>query len=197
VKLYVEGGGDTEFLQSLCERGFRQFLEAAGLQGKMPRIVACGGRGAAYDNFKTAMKKRQPGELPLLLVDSETAVAGGARIWRHLLEHDGWKTPDGAKEDQAFVMVQCMETWFLADREALARFFAPDFKEKAIPQWPELEGVEKEKILEVLASATANCRKKVYAKGRLSFELFARISPAKVEKACPHAARFLHRLRKH
>jgi hypothetical protein len=195
VKLYVEGGGDTEFLQSLCERGFRQFLEAAGLHGKMPRIVACGGRGAAYDNFKTAMKKRQPGTLPLLLVDSETAVGDNAQVWRHLKERDGWEKPAGAKEEQAFVMVQCMETWFLADREALASFFVSGFKDKAIPKWPNLEGMEKSTVLEVLASATAHCDKKVYAKGNLSFELLAQISPAKVEKACPHAARFLSVLR--
>jgi hypothetical protein len=195
VKLYVEGGGDTEFLQSLCERGFRQFLEAARLR-RMPRIVACGGRSAAYDNFKTAMKKRLPDELPLLLVDSEAAVRDKTGVWRHLLERDGWETPDGAKEGQAFVMVQCMETWFVADREALSGFFGPDFKRKAIPQWTELEGVEKDKVIKVLKSATANCRKNGYAKGRISFELLAAINPAKVEKACPHAARFLKVLRK-
>jgi len=92
-------------------------------------------------------------------------------------------------------MVQCMETWFLADREALACFFASGFREKAILKWPDLEGLEKDKVFEILASATKLHKKKAYAKGKLSFELLAKISPSKVEKACPHAARFLNVLR--
>jgi hypothetical protein len=35
VKLYVEGGGDYKDLQIECWRGFCEFLEKAGLKGKM------------------------------------------------------------------------------------------------------------------------------------------------------------------
>jgi hypothetical protein len=54
-KLYVEGGGDrNKALQTECRRGFSEFLSKAGLKGRMPRIVACGGRTQTYDSFRTA-----------------------------------------------------------------------------------------------------------------------------------------------
>lgn len=71
VKLYVEGGGDSESLHSKCRDGFRCFLKNARLSGALPRIVACGGRGKAIDRFCTALSQ---GEEALLLVDSEEPV---------------------------------------------------------------------------------------------------------------------------
>ena len=91
-------------------------------------------------------------------------------------------------------MVQAMETWFLADRDALRAYFGDGFRAKAIRAWPDLESVPRETVLDALKRATAACRKS-YAKGRVSFELLARIDPARVEAACPHARGLLDRLR--
>ena len=91
-------------------------------------------------------------------------------------------------------MVQLMETWFLADRGALRRYFGAPFRENAVRQWPALEAVPKATVLETLDRATAACRNR-YAKGRVSFELLARIDSARVEAACPHARALLDRLR--
>ena len=130
----------------------------------------------------------------LLLVDSEGPVAPGVTVWRHLHARDGWTRPDGSGDDQVFLMVQVMETWFLADRDALRRYFGAEFRENAVRQWPELEAVPKATVLETLERATAACRQS-YAKGRVSFEVLARIDPACVEAACPHARALLDRLR--
>ena len=91
-------------------------------------------------------------------------------------------------------MVQVMETWFLADRGALRAYFGAGFRENAIRGWPALENVPKETVFEALDRASASCGRR-YAKGRVSFELLARIDPARVEAACPHARVFLDRLR--
>lgn len=48
AKVYVEGGGDRKDLKSKCREGFRKFFEKAGLTGRMPRIVTCGGRRSGY-----------------------------------------------------------------------------------------------------------------------------------------------------
>jgi hypothetical protein len=141
------------------------------------------------------MKNRQRDELPLLLVDSETSVKDNAGVWPHLSERDGWEVPDGAKEDQVFVMVRCMETWLLADPDTLSCFFASGFKPQKIRELSNLEGLATVDVLKLLKSATAGCKKKVYAKGKVSFELLGQIRPASVEEACPHAARFLNALR--
>ena len=50
--LYVEGGGaEAKLLRTACRRGFSEFLAKAGLKGRMPRIVACGGRQQRLDTF--------------------------------------------------------------------------------------------------------------------------------------------------
>ena len=102
VKIYVEGGGDhNKTLDSQCRRGFSEFFRKAGLEGRMPRVVACGGRQQTYDAFRTAHANAEPGSLPVLLVDSETPVVENDP-WVHvrLRPGDGWLPPEGATRDQ-------------------------------------------------------------------------------------------------
>lgn len=50
-ELYVEGGGDKNpILASECRRAFSKLFEKAGVVHK-PRVIACGGRKSAYDQF--------------------------------------------------------------------------------------------------------------------------------------------------
>ena len=91
-------------------------------------------------------------------------------------------------------MVQVMETWLVADRNALAEYFGALFRENAFRQWPDLEDVSKRDVLDALTRATAGCPRR-YAKGNVSFELLERIDPARVEAACPHAQALLRCLR--
>jgi hypothetical protein len=195
AKLYVEGAGQTDLERSQCRRAFAAFFESAGLT-RRPRTVPCGGRGAAYDAFKHAAKAGKQGELPLLLVDSEAAVAPGHTVWQHLKSRDEWDRPSGASEDQAFLMVQVMETWFLADRDMLRRYFGTDLVEKHLRDWPFLESVPKGDVLGALEKATAGCGKKRYAKGKVSFEMLEKLDATKVEGTCPHAKSLVDRLRK-
>ena len=200
VKIYVEGAGQTDLRRHECRLAFSLFFEAAGLKGKRPHTVPCGGRGHAYDAFRTAMHTRKPNELPLLLVDSEGPVAQGHTTWQHLKARpgDGWDKPEGVTDDQAFLMVQVMETWFIADRDTLRNFFGNCFNDNTIPAWPDLETVPKQSIYDALDRATAKCGEKHYVegtKGKLSFKLLGTISPAKVENASPHAKALLDRLR--
>lgn len=193
VTLYVEGGGDGRSLRARFREGWSGFLESAGLGGGV-KIVRGGGREQTFSRFAAALAWGRPGATALLLVDSEGPVAPGATVWEHLHARDGWTRPAGAGDDQAFLMVQLMETWFLADRDALRRCFGAAFRENALRHWPELEAIPKTTVLETLDRATAACRKR-YAKGKVSFELLARIDPARVEAACPHARALLDRLR--
>ena len=188
--LYVEGGGDGRSLRGRFREGWREFFRSAGVDGRV-KIVRGGGREQTFRRFATAAAS---GGAALLLVDSEEPVAAKHTIWQHLGARDGWARPRGAGDDQAFLMVQVMETWFLADREALRAYFGDRFQAKAIRDWPDLEDVPKATVFEALERATASCGRS-YAKGRVSFELLARINPARVEAACPHARSLLDRLR--
>lgn len=55
VKLFVEGGGDSNSLRTECRAAFSAFLQKAGLSGYMPRIVASGSRRAAFDDYCTSI----------------------------------------------------------------------------------------------------------------------------------------------
>lgn len=189
--LYVEGGGDTGKLHDACRRGFSMFLEKAGVTKNRPRIVACGGRSRAYDKFRTALRE---GKRALLLIDAEASVKETSP-WLHLQNRpgDGWAKPDNATDDHCHLMVECMENWFLADRETLRAFFGQDFRETALP--PRSRGIEtvpKDTAIDALVKATQGCKPTLrYRKGERSFDLLARIDPAKVTAASPWAARFV------
>jgi len=199
AKIYVEGAAqNSKSNRTHCRNSFRTFFTRAGLGGKLPRTVPCGGRKRAYDAFVTAVRNPEPGWLPLLLVDSETTVQEGKTVWEHLESRPGdkWGKPEGAKDDQAFLMVQVMESWFLADREALKSFFGQCFRANAILPWQRLEDVPKQTVISALKKATAACGpEQRYAKGNMSFSLLAEISPGEVEKASPHAKALFERLR--
>ncbi len=72
-RIYVEGGGGSKELAVRCREGFRKLLENAGFTGRIPRIVACGGRDEAYDDFKNALASGKYARLALI-VDSEDPV---------------------------------------------------------------------------------------------------------------------------
>lgn len=194
IRLYVEGGGDSKALRTACREGFRKFIEKAGMTDRMPRIVACGGRQNAYESFATAHAQVTGDGHPMLLVDAEGPVTA-ANPWEHLGARDGWTRPAGATEDQCHLMIQVMESWFLADRPALHQFFGQGFQENALPGDPQVEASAKRDVLDGLERASRATNKGPYAKGKHSFEILARVDPAKVSGAAPYAKRFLDILR--
>ena len=192
IRIFIEGGGIAS--DEVFTEGWRKFFFAAGLTGRMPRVVRGEGREQTFDKFKTALQRRRANELLLLLVDSEGPVVAGHSAWQHLRNWDNWNHPPGADDDSAYLMVQVMETWFIADRDALRRFFGASLSESPFGQWPNLEEVHKDTVLNVLERATSNCRKP-YGKGKVSFELLGQINPQTVAAACPHADQLLTHLR--
>lgn len=199
VKIYIEGGGEGARLDEAFRHAWSEFFRKAGLAGRMVRPVRGKGRGkgrgTTFDLYARAVKTRKADELPLLLVDSEDIPKPGHDAWQHLKARkaDQWEMPDSSGKEDAFLMICCMETWLVADREMLKKFF-PQWIDKHLPKWPMLEAVEKERVLDALEKATAACDKK-YRKGAVSFELLGTVNPAVVEAACPAAAALLARLR--
>lgn len=204
VKLYVEGGGDAAALKSVCREGFKQFLEKAGLKGSMPRVVACGGRQDAFESYCTAIENGDPA---VLLVDSEAPVPGkhqqrdpaAWQPWLYLKQRkgDSWDKPAAGVDADCHLMVQVMESWFLADRETLKNFFGQGFKENSLPAAGKaIESVSKAEVYQSLADATSGCKTKAkYGKGEHSFKLLKLVDPATVTAASPWAARFVAQMK--
>jgi hypothetical protein len=196
TKIYIEGGGEGQLLDTLFRQAWTTFFKAAGLAGRMPQVIRGKGRQRTFELFVTAVENPEPGVVPLLLVDSEEPLAESHTVWQHLRARadDNWERPADARDDQAFLMVQLMETWFLADRDLLRSYCGPAHRENHFKVWPSLAAVPKATVLRALDQATAACSP-CYAKGKVSFELLAKLSPAKVEQACPDAKRLLDHLR--
>lgn len=205
IKVYVEGGGDSSLLKVNCRAAFKSFLQKAGLSVNMLRILPCGPRSNAYSDYCTAIKNS---EVAVLLVDSESPVLTPQGIsndnnafqpWYHLKNRkgqdgkiaDGWDKPPMAADKDCHMMVESMETWFLADIEALRKYYSANFNENSFPKRSDIENIPKKTVIDSLESATKHTSKGCYNKGNHSFEILEIIDPNKVTSKSPWAKRFI------
>ena len=118
--IYLEGGGDSKELHTRCREGFRKLLEKCGYKGNMPRLVACGGREAVFDDFRLAHGSRAPEDFIAMMIDSEDPLKDTEANWDHLINRDHCEKPPDAVDEQVLFMTTCMETWIVADRDSLS-----------------------------------------------------------------------------
>lgn len=196
VRVFVEGGGDSPAQHAQFRKNFHALLAKAGLSGKKPKVAVCGGRSFAYKDFKNYRNG-----YGILLVDSESPISPiteehPAQPWEHLHQREGdkWSKPAHTSDEQCHLMVQCMEAWFIADKETLGKYFGPDFKESKLPQHTNIPAISKANLLSGLENATKTCRKGCYSKGNHSFELLGLIDPVKIKEKCTWARRFFETL---
>ncbi len=115
-------------------------------------MIACGSRRNAYDRFCNEIA-RGGADSAMLLVDSEDPLQA-EDAWGHLLQRDRWERPDDAGADSAYLMVQVMESWFLADRPTLAAYFGQGFSANALPQGTEIEDIPKRDVQRGIEAAS-------------------------------------------
>lgn len=190
IRIYVEGGAKNKAIDIKCRRAFSKFIERAGFADKMPRVLPCGSRNEAFDDFKTALSNKEPDEFPILLVDSEAPITDKEKPWAFLKKRDNWTRPRGADGENTHFMVQLMESWFFADKANLKKYYGKGFKEKALSKNKTIEDIPKRDILSGLKKATKDTQKGKYDKGAHSFGILELIEPEKVKKASPYARRF-------
>lgn len=182
--LYIEGGArgaNSKELTICCQRAFHRLLERMDLKGSKPKLKACGGRDAVYEDFRIALRTGDRDYIAMW-IDSEEPMADIEKAWKHLAEVTTvrrWKKPEEAVDDQILFMTTCMETWIVADRAALRQHYNPkqSLNENPLPSTTNLEGRQRDEVQQALATATKSCTN-AYAKGRRSFEVFERLDPA-------------------
>ncbi len=193
VRIYVEGGGEQQLTLTNCRAGFSRFVAKVVKKGRMPRIIASGSRNAAFDDFCTAIKLH-PKETIVLLVDSEDEVSE-TECWKHLKSRDGWDAPASATEQNVYLMVRCMESWFLADKAALQAFYGKKLAINKLPGSTDVENISKKDVCQRLDHITALVERK-YHKTQHGFEIFASLDPNKVASGSAQAKRFVEFLQK-
>ena len=174
VTIYVEGGGDSKELHTRCREGFRKLLEDCGFSGRMPKLVACGGRSQTFDDFCVAHRISQGGSIALMLIDSEDPMVDINMTWTHLAARDGWTRPANATDEQVLMMTTCMETWIVADRATLGAHYGQNLQGSGLPSVVDLESRLRDAVQIALVHATRNCSNK-YEKGKRSFQILAKL----------------------
>lgn len=192
LRIYIEGGAkgqDSKEMKIRCREGFRRLVEKCGFGGRMPKLIACGGRDATFDDFKTAHQNNPGNAYLALLVDSEEPVRDIEKTWNHLKARDNWNKPNGADDEQVLLMTTCMETWIASDRPTLQKHYGVNLKEVDLPALVDVEKRHRHDVQDALAKATSSC-KNSYEKGKRSFEILAELSPKELRKFLPSFERF-------
>ena len=183
VKIYVEGGGPNGG-DSACRQGFKRLFEKCGFVGRLPRVMPCGSRNEAYDDFRNALARAARDDIIMLLVDSEDPVPDINRTWNHLHQRDNWQRPPGADDEDVLFMTTSMETWIVADHDALREHFGRNLQVNALPAMDNLEHRGRDDVLTGLQRATRNCPGP-YSKGPRSFVILGKLNPDVLEQRLP------------
>lgn len=163
ILVYIEGegGGRTSrkrnYLDGEFRRAWRQFLQPLVDHAKNMsfRCIAGRGGGSTTDRFATPLPD-QNGALRILLIDSEGPVKDASKPWNALQQ----KRPTWADDRNCFLMVQCLETWLLADVNSLRTHYNSHkkcFQDNQLKKWPNLEAVARKTLQGALEQATSRC----------------------------------------
>ncbi len=199
IEVFIEAGpkgknsanGNTA-LRLGFEKLFAKQKELFRARGIRLSLTVCGPRTAAYNAFKSEFDRKQAGKINALLVDSEEALSEKGTIdanarKQHLISRvgDQWDLK-GVKSEWVHLMVQCMETWLLADADAMSRYYGQGFHRKSMPERLNLEQEPKADVQSKLDAATRPTQKGIYHKVDHASQLLALIDPDLVQKRCPH-----------
>lgn len=168
ILVYIEGegGGGTVSKHAHRDGEFRQawktFLQPLADQAENQgiysfRCIPGLGGSSTTDRFAHPLPQ-QSGALRILIIDSEIEVPDVTKPWN---VKSG--KPDWAGDQNCYLMVQCLETWLLADPRTLEEHYnsrnKPCFRASKLKAWPNLEKIPRKTVQKVLEDATADCGK--------------------------------------
>jgi Domain of unknown function (DUF4276) len=194
LHIHCEGGGKGFGVTEPLRNGMRAFLkplyDLASQKKVRITLTFHRGRDQAYKQFLSAMNDF-PDIFHVLLVDTEAPVTNQEALqnpWVHLCEKDGWCLHQD-KPDRCYLMVQAMEAWFMADKDALKEFYKQGFNVNALPANPRIEEIPKDQLEPSLKRASKTTTKGEYHKIKHGGKLLEVIRSTEVRKASPHCNR--------
>ena len=138
-----------------------------------------------------------PDAFNILLVDSDSPDNGN--LIACIKTRSCWDREIGrdVTDDQIHFMVQVMESWFLADKDALERYYGSGFRSNRLRQGSNVEQVPKDDVIRGLENATRNTSKKKYHKTKHAPDLLSAIDASRVRSVAPNCDKLftsLHRI---
>jgi len=177
IRIYFEG-------ERLLKPGFDAFFKDLRQRAREKRcgflLISARSGAQARQDFETSLQTNRTA-WSILLIDSEGPLPrrGGSHAGR------------------TFWMVEMMEAWFHADKDALAEFYGDGFKKIALKPNPKVEEIPKADLERGLKAATRGCSKGAYHKTAHAPTLLGRIRPDLVREAAPNCNRLFQAIRKH
>lgn len=197
ITIFMEGGGRGQGGRAKLRQGMDAFLgslkQTARRKKLRWKLVCCGPRGEAYRRFRSTVLSSGPGDTSILLVDSEDRVDKSPRAHLSGRKEDKWDLRF-TKDANVHLMVQVMETWIVADPQALAEYYGQRFGKARLPNRADLEEEPKKRVILALESATGPTDRGTYGKIGHASALLMRINPEKVKARCPHCRRLFEEL---
>jgi hypothetical protein len=175
VRIYFEG-------DPALREGFREFFrELEKAIGVPLQLIA--GKARSIQAFLLALEGH-PSALNVLLIDSEQPDDG--KLFQTICRPQGI---GHQSKETVFWMVQCMESWFLADVAALKTYYAQGFNEKALAGNPKVEEISKADVLDRLKRASEGTTKGRYHKTKHAPQILKLIQAEHVRSAAPNCNR--------
>jgi hypothetical protein len=149
------------------------------------RLIPAGSGSAACDRFGVAVRANK-NAWNILLIDSDAPDIGS--LSESLCRSRSWDKSHG---ESIFWMVEMMESWFHADKDAVANFYGQGFRKNALKPNRNVEQIAKADLEKGLKAATKDTGKGDYFDHKTSHgpKLLAEISAEKVQEAAPNCRR--------
>ena len=160
----------------------------SGISRVKPKLVAGKSFANAIRAFVIATERG--GAANFLLVDSDGPDDG--KLLQKVKSNPEWKSGLTVSPEQVHFMVQVMESWLLADKDALEAYYGQGFRPARLPADARVEQIPKDDVTNGLHDATRGTGKGPYHKTRHAPALLALIDTAKVRSAAPSCARLFH-----
>lgn len=192
VRLYVEGGPVGVHSDALraFRAAFKKHLVRLDPRLKDMDVVARGSIHNTIKGYAEGFRQFSPECRVALLVDSDGPVAASSCAEHLKPKLDAAGVPAEARA-ALFLMVQCMESWFIADVEALRKCFGSKFRGQSLPRHIEVEAVPVGNVLAALQEAIKLTPSAKYHKVRHGTRVLESLNPDQVSARSRHA-RALH-----
>jgi hypothetical protein len=151
VRIHVEGGPigvDANGLRRF-RVGFKQHFERLDPQLRSLDVISRGSTDQTIKAYSEGVRQYAGNSIVALLVDSDSPVTTGSAAKHLETKLDSASVPQGARAN-IFLMVQCMEAWFVTDIIALEKCFGTKVHSIEFPRNPNVEAVLKKDLLAAL-----------------------------------------------